>query len=160
MNLGKRKSKGSLWLACLLSLFLMACSKKDVVSLESVSPDGKNKVRLVELPVFDRNFQVHLIQQGVSTNIIYSSPDEGRPVGTERVVWSKDSDYFVLVGKHFTVTKEYKRPNGEQLYLLYQLSAKKLWSNALQANHAKFTSAELAGIVFTENLGEVGEVRK
>ncbi len=139
----------------LLAFYFAACSKRETISLESVSPNGKFEVKLVERPGLDRNFKVILKRGGGAANEVYASPDEGRPIGTERIIWSKDNDYFLLVGKHFVMKGDTVK-NGEQLYLLYQISTKKLWSNATQANHARFSRADLQGIQFEEVLPDTG----
>lgn len=136
---------------------LTSCGKQEQVSLESTSPGGSFKVQIVELPVFDRNFQVRLIPEGKPPEVIYSSPDEGRPVGTERIIWSKDGDHFLLLGKNFTAGKEARLATGEYLYLLYQISTKKVRGNALQANHLGFTVADLNGIEFAEKVTGVSQ---
>lgn len=138
-----------------LLLALTSCGKQEQVSLESTSPGGSFMVQIVELPVFDRNFQVRLIPEGKPPEVIYSSPDEGRPVGTERIIWSKDGDHFLLVGKEFAAGKEARLANGEYLYLLYQVSKKKVHANALQAKHPRFTFDDLNGIEFAEKLPEI-----
>jgi len=141
-----------LWL-----LALTSCGKKELVSLESVSPNGRFKVQMVELPVFDRNFQLKLISDGKMPELIYSSPDEGRPIGTERIIWSKDSDYLLLIGKEFNAGKEARLSSGEYLYLLYQVSTKKLRGNATQANHQKFTVSDVNGIEFVGKVPDFGQ---
>jgi hypothetical protein len=77
-------------------------------TLTSLSPDDKFRVIILErrlgLLDIDRNFHVRL--EDVKTGrgkVIFRSPDEGRPVGSERIIWSLDSSRFVLLGRHFSV---------------------------------------------------------
>ena len=50
---------------------------------------------------------------------LYRSHDEGRPEGTERLIWSKDGTKLLLVGRHFFVKEDLFLDNGDQLYFLY-----------------------------------------
>jgi len=126
---------------------------RERITLASVSPDGSALVRLVELPSFiDRNFELRLVtikegtEQGAATTV-FRSPDEGRPAGSERIVWSKDSSVFLLLGRHFYVTDEAKLPNGEMLYLFYDLRSGKTLCNATQqSQYPSFTVKELGSV--------------
>ena len=51
--------------------------------------------------------------------ILYHSPDEGTPYGTERLIWSRDGTKLLLVGRHFFVKDDLFLDNGDQLYFLY-----------------------------------------
>src|SRR5688500_9258366 len=60
---------------------------REQVTLVSLSPDEQQRVWLVELPVWmDRNFELRVedLRTG-STRTLFRSPDEGRPVGSERI---------------------------------------------------------------------------
>jgi hypothetical protein len=57
------------------------------------------RVILVERPTFiARNFEVWLenIDSG-RERTVFRSPDAGRPVGSERIVWSVDGSRFLLL---------------------------------------------------------------
>ena len=87
------------------------------VTVASLAPDEATRVWVVELPRFiDRNFAVRVedLETGNLTTI-FASPDEGRPVGSERIVWAADSSRFVLVGRYFYVHPEASLPSGESL---------------------------------------------
>ena len=73
---------------------------------------------------------------------IFRSPDEGRPEGSEQIRWSDDSERFVLLGRHFIVEPHAELPNGEQLYLSYDLDTGELRCNATQASHTRISVDE------------------
>lgn len=118
------------------------------VTVVSLSPDDATRAWVVELPRFiDRNIAVKVedIASGKVTTV-FTSPDEGRPVGSERIVWAADSSRFVLLGRHFYVLPEARLPGGESLYLLYDIRSGKLWSNAAQQTRVPaFSGGDLEG---------------
>lgn len=102
------------------------------VTLSSLSPNDENRVLLVEGHHWiDRNFELriqNLKQKGSTT--IFRSPDEGKPVGSERIIWNNDGTKFALLGRDFISRKfpeSFKNKKGELLYLVYDLNAKKLY---------------------------------
>lgn len=104
------------------------------VTLRSLSPADTYRVSLVERPGFiDRNFDVRVedLRAG-SVKIMFRSPDEGTPVGSERVVWSEDGTRFLILGRHFFVAQGGTLRNGEQAYLMVDLHTGRVWCNALQ----------------------------
>jgi hypothetical protein len=144
--------------AILVSLVVMAllvcggCSPENVVSLTSISPDSLYKVELVELDNFDRNFSVRLthVNSNVATNI-FDSPDEGRPIGTERIVWSQDSSQFLLLGRHFYVVGNAKPDKREAAYLTYEIKTGRLRCNARQQNqYPNLTREDLKAVAWNE----------
>jgi hypothetical protein len=94
--------------------------RRTTVTAEAKSPDGRYVVRLLDFPgaFIDRNFEVTLDSDGRKNVRLFRSPDEGRPPGTERFIWSTDSRYAVLVGRHFFGMSEHEGSSGESLYLL------------------------------------------
>src|SRR4051812_39911810 len=99
------------WAIFTLALFFCFCFcigiivyfGRTVVTTESVSPNNAYRAKLVEKGEYsgyiDRNFDIILIEQATGkTKTIFSSPDEGRPPGTEKFMWSEDSVYLLLVG--------------------------------------------------------------
>lgn len=129
----------------ILALFLtLSCEKPSKPALVSVSPDETKTVSLFELDRFDQNFELQL--KTTTTETIFKSPDEGRPVGTEKIVWSDSSRYFLLIGKHFHLSSDWvnaKLPSGEMLYLLYDTQTRELWCNAEQHQGPRFSLADL-----------------
>ena len=83
---------------------------------------------------------------------IFRSPDEGRPIGSERFIWSVDGQYLLLVGRHFYVEGSVRLRTGEELYLLYHLPTRRLRCNARPAQSDRFGFSDLAGISFVEPL--------
>ena len=99
-----------------------------------LSPDETIRARLVETsPSWstDRNFRVQLdsLIEGTTT-VLYASPGEGRPEGTERLIWSKDGAWLLLVGRHFFVKEDLYLDNGDQAYFLYHMPSGKAWLNS------------------------------
>jgi hypothetical protein len=88
---------------------------------------------LVERPGFDRNFELRLTQVRTGeARTVFQSPDEGRPSGSERIVWSADGSRFLLLGRHFFVTERAKLAGGEQAYLMMDVRSGQQWCNASQ----------------------------
>ena len=120
-----------------------------------LSPDETILARLLETsPAWglDRNFQVRLesLVDGTSKTIFHS-PDEGRPPGTERLVWSKDGTMLLLVGRHFFVKEDLFLDTGDQLYFLYQVPSGKAWLNSAEASDLPpLKAGTIEGIEFTE----------
>jgi hypothetical protein len=116
------------------------------IALVSLSPDDKWQVRLIDRnPFLDRNFDVQLLDlSDDSVTTIFHSPDEGRPIGSEWIVWSPDSSKFVLLGRHFADCPESARlPTGEMAYLLYDLKSRTLRCNSQAQTFPPFKVEEL-----------------
>jgi hypothetical protein len=128
------------------------------VTTTALSPDDQTQVVLVELNSYlDRNFAIRLGPSGAKPSLletIFKSPDEGRPVGSERFIWSKDGRYILLVGRHFFVNGKARNMSGEYLYLLYHLPTKRIWCNASQTRAERFGFRELHAIEFTDPITE------
>ena len=128
------------------------------VSLASVAPNGRTRIEIFELSApLDRDFVLRVCDlQARTTNNVFRSPDEG-DVGTERIIWSRDSSRFLLVGRKFYVTDQSHLTNGEQLYLLYDLKSGSLRCNAQQQReYSGFTRAELDEIDWMDKIEPVG----
>jgi len=118
-------------------------------TVTSLSPDDQWRVALVERRHdIDRNFDLRLeaVETG-RTRIIFRSPDEGRPISSERFVWSQDGTRFLLLGRHFYQCDSAKSPSGEQAYLMMDLSTDEIWCNAgQQSRFPKFGPEEIRAI--------------
>lgn len=103
-------------------------------TLVSLSPDEATRVWIVERTHWiDRNFEVRVEDMKTQKmTTVFTSPDEGRPIGSERIVWSADSLRFLLLGRHFYASPESRLPTGESLYLLHDQKSGKVWCNASQ----------------------------
>ena len=106
----------------------------DRTTTSRLSPDETIRARLVETSPWwapDRSVRVQLdsLIEGTTT-VLYASPDEGRPEGTERLIWSKDGAWLLLVGRHFFVKEDLYLDNGDQAYFLYHLPSGKAWLNS------------------------------
>ena len=123
------------------------CRQRQVTT-ESSSPDGSIVATVHEIGRgIDRNFQIR-ISRGVTEKIVYRSPDEGRPIGTERFVWTRDSRYLLLVGMQFYTDGETKLATGEDLYLLYDTQTGSIKCNASQANLPRFGIEDIRHLGF------------
>ena len=130
------------------------CSKQAASTVQSISPDGKLHVFLVEKTYpggIDRNFEILLelnSTQSAKREVLFSSPDEGRPIGTERFVWSKDGKYLLLLGKHFFVENTRNvTSTGEMPYLLYDTQSREVKCNASQVDkYKRFSVGDLTAI--------------
>ena len=85
-------------------------------TVTSLSPNENYRVTLVERRLdIDRNFELKLENLASHTiTTVFHSPDEGRPIGSERIVWSVDDSRFLLLGRHFYATDASQLPSGEQ----------------------------------------------
>ncbi len=124
-------------LAFIAGFGLSSCAKTGrEVTTTSLSPDERLRVRLIETSLswaIDRNFVIELEDVKARTQtIVFQSPDEGRPIGTERFVWSQDGTYCLLLGRHFYVKDEAKLSNGELAYWLLNTSTGEIRLNADQ----------------------------
>ena len=131
-------------------ILALAAFGRENVTLVSLSPDDRMRVRIVERNDWlDRIFEVRLedLSEG-SSSTLFQSPDEGRPVGSERIVWSPDSRRFALLGRHFYHLGEgAAQPDGESLYLVYDLDSGKLRCNSRQqATYPPVDEAEVKWI--------------
>ena len=127
----------------------------DRTTVASLSPDDSVRARLVETsPAWgiDRNFSVRLEFLGRdATRTIFSSPDEGRPAGSERFIWSKDGTMLLLVGRHFYTEPGSLLETGEHAYFLYHLPSRRGWCAADQkSGWPRFTNDLLQNIEFTQ----------
>lgn len=145
---------------CLLGWSFL--KQKEEVTTTRLSPGEKWRAILVELRGFmqiDRNFRIRLEDRrnpgssGIPCKIIFSSPDEGGPPGTERFLWSRDGEHLLLVGKHFLTVDNTCLTTGESLYFLYDVSRGEARCNAAQQSTLKpFSVSDIAGIDFGEKL--------
>lgn len=115
-------------------LFLYAYWKARVPDRVSQAPDCKHEIVLREVSpawYIDRNFilVVRDLDNGQREKEIFRSPDEGRPIGTERFYWSTDSAHVLLSGKHFIAvgSTDMKLEDDADPYLLYRVADGKLW---------------------------------
>jgi hypothetical protein len=125
-------------------------------TVSRLSPDETLRASLVEpeFVAFDRNFQVRLedLREDKIT-ILLRSPDEGRPYGSERLIWSKDGKWLLLVGRHFFVKEDLFLDNGDQLYFLYNLPSKQGWINSADSiAWPPLKAQSINGIEFTESI--------
>jgi hypothetical protein len=164
-----RRPRWAIWILVALVGLLLACGwfrslpfflrspRREETTTTLLSPDERTLALLVELPRFiDRNFDVRLRRRDGPkpvTETIFSSPDEGRPVGSERFIWSLDSEWLLLVGRHFHVKGDCRLTTGEDAYLLHSVSSGTTWTNAAQAaGYEPFGAEKLAGIDFGQPL--------
>jgi hypothetical protein len=122
-------------------------------TLTSLAPDEHVRVHLAEIGFFDRNFEIRIetLDDG-QTTVVFRSPDEGRPSGSERIIWSRDSARFVLVGRHFFASADARLENGESLYVMHDLRTGEIWCNGTQqSSYPSFGPSDLAEIAWAED---------
>ncbi len=114
------------------------------------NPDRYVTIRLKRL--YDENHRpLSEHRPGGNWKFLYQSMDEGRPEGTERLIWSKDGTKLLVVGRHFFVKKDLFLDNGDQLYFLHDVPSGKGWSNADKSEgFPQLTAAMIEGVEFTE----------
>jgi hypothetical protein len=134
------------------------------VAVSARSPDGRVLAELVETHRFiDRHFEVRLTTRWLGTiprrKTLFSSPDEG-PRGGERLLWSGDGRYLLLVGPNLYTVAEACLASGDKLYLLVDTSTGSMRANAAQTRHARFSAGDLAGMDFGVPLGPEGQMKR
>ena len=120
-----------------------------------LSPDETIRARVDETSPsrsVDRHLAVRLesLRDGKVATLL-RSPDEGGPPGTERLVWSKDGAWLLLVGRHFYVQEDLFLDSGDQLYFLHHLPTGRSWLNSSEPEIFPPLKAEMVRpIEFTE----------
>ncbi|MCK6472190.1 MAG: hypothetical protein L6R28_10630 [Planctomycetes bacterium] len=150
----------------LLAVVLLGCATVVLGSLYAVwearvpdrvakAPDGRREIVLRELTGafrIDRNFILYIrdLEGGGAEKEIFRSPDEGRPIGTERFYWPTDSAYVLLAGKHFTRvgSSDMKLEDGVDPYLLYRVDDGKIWLGYLRGAGESISREQLLKINF------------
>jgi len=127
---------------------------KGSTTVTRLSPDETARARVDEGPPIglDRNFTIRLEDlRDRKSATIFRSPDEGGPPGTERLIWSKDGAWLLLVGRHFYVREDLFLDNGDQLYFLHHRPTGRSWLNSAEAAVLPRLKAEMIREVeFTE----------
>jgi hypothetical protein len=143
------------------AFFLM--TRPGYVSFSAPSPDSRVVAEIYEPPKFiDRNFVVRLTTKnrwGIPQyKRLFVSPDEGWPP-TERLLWSKDGRYLLLLGKSIsTISIESCLDSGECLYLLVDTEQDIVYSNASQLRERRpFSVNDLSGIEFGESFTSLSQ---
>lgn len=126
-------------------LYLRAAKSPAGITMSALSPSNRYRALLVERPAFiDRNFDVVILDVDTDNErTIFTSPDEGRPIGSERFLWSRDDQYLLLLGRNFFVAEAAVLDSGEQMYLLHHLPTGGTWCNATQADIPRFDATIL-----------------
>jgi hypothetical protein len=122
------------------------------VAISVPSPDGRVVAELVETYSFiDRRFEIRLTTRWLGViprrRTLFQSPDEGGR--GERLLWSRDGRYVLLVGPKLFAVAEACLASGDKLYLLADASTGSVRVNATQTRHARFSVEDLAGMDFT-----------
>jgi len=131
---------------------MMAFRGQEQVTLTALSPDERLRVQIVEIPaMIDRNFELRIERLAEqSTQTVFRSPDEGRPAGSERIIWAADGSRFLLVGRHFYTNDAARLPSDEYLYLMYEVATGRIWCNATQQSEfSPFAQQDLEGVVWS-----------
>jgi hypothetical protein len=118
-------------------------------TVPSMSPNDNLRVMLRERRLdIDRNFDLLLEHvEERRSRIVFRSPDEGRPVGSERFIWSADGSRFLLLGRHFYAANAPRLSGEEQPYLMMDVSSGKIWCNASQQSEfPAFTVDDLRNV--------------
>lgn len=119
------------------------------VTVSAFSPDGHALAELVETDfLIDRHFEVRLTTWWLGAlprrRILFRSPDEG-PRGGERLLWSRDSRYVLLVGPNLFAVPDACLASGDKLYLLVDTPTGLIRANAVQTRHARFSLEDIRG---------------
>jgi hypothetical protein len=146
---------------------LMVITREGYVSVSAPSPDGRAVAEVKELSGWiDYNFEVRLKTKRLGVipryKTFFRSPDEAPP-GKERLLWSNDGRYILLLGNRFyTVRREAEAclASGEWLYLFVDTEKDVVYSNTGQVRTDRsFSIDDLEGIDFGISVTP-GTVRK
>lgn len=123
------------------------------VGISVTSPDGRVVAELVETDWFiDRHFKIRLTTRWLGViprrQTLFRSPDEGAR-GGERLLWSRNGRYVLLVGPNLFAVAEACLASGDKLYPLADASMGSVRVNATQTRHMRFSVEDLAGMGFT-----------
>ncbi|MCA9067650.1 MAG: hypothetical protein KDA84_01920 [Planctomycetaceae bacterium] len=132
-------------------VFVSQLIRGDVI-LTSLSPNDSWRVTLHEYAHLDRNLRIVLedLETGEVRTVFFFFY-EGRPSGSEKIVWSKDGTKFLLLGRHFIVDEQAELSTGEQAYLLMDVAADEIWCNARQEDrYPRFDVSTLQTISWEE----------
>jgi hypothetical protein len=159
-----REGLRALVLALVLLTGLRVLAGLPYVVVSARSPDGRMLAELVETDWFiDRHFKVRLTTRWLGTiprrKTLFRSPDEG-PRGGERLLWSREGRYLLLVGPNLSTVAEACLASGDKLYLLVDTSTGSMRANADQTRHARFSVGDLAGMDFGVPLGPEGQMEQ
>ena len=118
-----------------------------------LSPDETIRARLARRPI-ERSFsnptlRLQYLDEGREVTIFHS-PDTAGPQGTERLVWSKDGAWLLLVGRHFFVKDDLFLDNGDQLYFLYHVPTATGWCNSNDSRLPPLKAEQVRAVEFTE----------
>jgi hypothetical protein len=141
----------SVWLIGLTLLipFLLIMSMRCEVTVSN-SPNGKYQIAVYQTARFiDRNFDITLLDQHTGRKeTIYRSNDQSPTIKSERFLWSADSSKVVLLGDSYYVDPGSELPNGETVFLMYDLVLKHLFCNADYANDYERIPADKVTQIF------------
>ena len=142
----RRAARTAVVLVAMFLLFIAGVTRllrvEERVTLTSLSPDDTCRGRIVErprrTPPFSLRFQ-RLRPETEEETLCVWAEGEGRPPGSERLIWSVNGDRLLLLGRHFEVNGAARLPNGEQMYVLYDVPGRKLLTNALRSRGQGFS---------------------
>ena len=95
------------------------------------------------------SFCVFLVRDG-EPEVLFESPEEPGPPGTERFLWSPDKRWMLLVGRQYQLTQDIRTPEGDSCYLLYDVQTHTLLCNTSQSDWpTRFSVKDLQDAGFT-----------
>ena len=131
---------------------------RDRDTLVSDSPDGAYRAivreRMPRLSI-DRNFRLYLVDRKTGAQrLIFTSDDQSTLINRERLIWNEDSSRIALIGDRYFTVPEANLPNGEIVFLVYDVVRQKLWCNTDAEDRKDYErmSAEEARAVFGKAL--------
>ncbi len=139
------------WLAVIGGVFTAGVGLPHV-SVAARSPDGTAVAEVYETDwLVDRHVRVRVktLWLGVIPvrRVVFHSPDEGAR-GGERLVWSRDGRYVLLLGPRLFGTPDGCLASGEVLYLLVDTGTWAVVSNSSRPLLPRFSLQDLAGLDF------------
>ena len=124
-------------------------------TITRLSPDEKARASLAGTAWPSQPYRMVQIQLeaplGSDPRTLFTSGEQGLPAGTERLIWSRDGTWLLVVGRHFFVHADLFLDNGDQLFFLHHLPSGRSWSNETgEKNIPLLTAEQVRGVEWTE----------
>ena len=124
-------------------------------TITRLTPDEKARALLAGTDWPSQPYRIVVIRLeaplGQEPRTLYKSREQGLPAGTERLIWSRDGTWLLVVGRHFFVNEDLFLENGDQLFFLHHQPTGRSWSNETgEKDVPPLTPEQIQGIEFTE----------
>ena len=138
--------------ACVALFVAPMCGRR---SLDSHAPRSSPNhhfsavVRDPSMSFIDRNLSIEVTDTlAGTTKQVFRSYDQSPLIKTERLAWSSDSRYVAVIGDRYFVTEGSTFPNGEILFLVYDVENDTVFCNADDDDRfSRMSAADAAAVL-------------